>query len=909
MRNGLSPAYASTVPAHPAGSIPLDSENEPRIKEARQQHKQTRKVSEKLSKFLNRISDEIDDLDRERRLRLFRSQIKAHQYMDGNFLGYVDVNCEWRPADRKEGETWYTDNQLYAYWRTALMELSRTQTDVLVNAMPGASDDLVAAAKFAKSRIDANRERTFNARLKQTENSYALLNGITFRYTFLQWNHGSGGARKERVPTLEKYDVEPQTEKICANCAKPGLEAPNIDGMPEPTEQKCLSCGSNTFIEIDTASASDTIIGYEDLPTCENAWIVPNPIGIIVSLQASCIEETPFLKWKQMILRSVLESKFPGIEFPSTGTESTELRYITNQQKATPANQRDDVYEDTTISDQGMLNSDIGRDAGRELELLEFHQHWLDYPVYCNKKFDEDISLGRGKILKAGEPLGSAYPIGLYYATCGDLVADIWDEDKNKKWTSSPYGMRPGSMYGSGSSQALSDQELLNDLKALTMANAWSNAVPREFVDPSMIKELSADPQIPTNVNREPGSPDFGYHVSPGISLSAEVYALGEEHKASMQNKIGAMSGAGAGGLADAQKWGDTATAISIKRDLAVGRFAPDLELMADQLDRPQAIQFLENEQKYFTPEQWERQKGEHGEDALKAFLKCDIRRDLIVTISPGSYMPKSDAQMQAKIIAFAQLLPVLAQTANPEIIAFATEVFGIPEYLGGWNSDRAHAGKVVKRFQALAEEFIKHYGDLPTNALDPIQGVDPATGEPIEEESPTMKAAQAINEYAKLPVDVFLDNHAALEEAYKDWRTTDEGREGSNVLVAAVAFRVMQHKEAVGKQGAMASRQQIAAQEPLKEEAEAEQAKALEAQNAAAEQEQAAADQATQMQAADRMTDYNDRDEQRNHAAQLERDRMQHEKDMKTADVAVAMHKAEQQAKAAKAKPAAKKK
>jgi hypothetical protein len=118
-----------------------------------------------------------------------------------------------------------------------------------------------------------------------------------------------------------------------------------------------------------------------------------------------------------------------------------------------------------------------------------------------------------------------------------------------------------------------------------------------------------------------------------------------------------------------------------------------------------------------------------------------------------------------------------------------------------------------------------------------------------------------------------------------------------------------MQHKEAVGKQGAMASRQQIAAQEPLKEEAEAEQAKALEAQNAAAEQEQAAADQATQMQAADRMTDYNDRDEQRNHAAQLERDRMQHEKDMKTADVAVAMHKAEQQAKAAKAKPAAKKK
>ena len=876
-QRALAPAYNQTLPAHPAGQLPLDEENRQRVDAAREQ-KREHKVGEKLTKFLLRIAGEIEELDREHRLRLFRSQIKAHQYMDGNFLGYVDINCEWKPADRKEGETWYTDNQLYAYWRTALMELSRTQTEVLVNPMPGAPDELIAAAKFAKSRVDANRDRTFNARLKQTENSYALLNGITFRYTYPQWSHPSAG-RPERIPVLENRAVKDESMKLCANCSKPALETPAMDGVTAPAEDKCLSCGGTTFIEISMPTAADTVIGYEELPTCENAWIVPNPVGIIVSLQASCIEETPFLLWKQMILRSVLESKFPDIEFPSTGTESPELRYITNQRKATPANQRDDLYEESTFSTEGaFMGTQDRQDVDKELELLEFKQVWLDYPVYCNKTFDEDMPLGKGKVLKAGEKLGSMYRKGLYFAKCGDIIPDIWNEDKNRKWTSSPYGMRPGSMYGSGSSQALSDQELLNDLKALTMANAWSNAVPREFVDASMIKELSADPQIPTNVVREPGSPDFGYQAAPANTLSAEVYALAEEHKASMQNKIGAMSGAGAGGLADAQKWGDTATAISIKRDLAVGRFSPDLELMADQLDRPQAIQFLENEKEFFTPEQWERQRGDNGSEGLKAFLECDIRRDLIITISPGSYMPKSDAQMQAKIIAFAQLLPALAQTQNPEIIAYATEVFGIPEYLGGWNSDRAHAGKVVKRFQSLAEFFIEQRGDLPSNSLD-----DPEV----------LKTAQAINEWSKLPVDVFLDNHAALEEAYRDWRTTDEGREASNALSAAVAFRVLLHKEGVGKQGAMATRQQLAAQEPLKEEAEAEQAKAMEAQAAGAEQEQAAAEEATQMQAMDKMVDYNDRDEDRAHKAQLERDRMEHEKDLKERDVAIQMSEA----------------
>jgi len=397
--DGLSQHHSATLPAHPAGAVPLDAENKQRLEAAAQSKKTAEKVGDDLSNVLNRLADDIDSLDREKRLTLFRQQIKAHQYLDGNFYGYVDHNLEWKQREKGADEVWYSDNQLYPYWRTALMELSRTQTEVVINAPPGSDDKLVAAAKFAKARYDANRDRTFNARLKQTSNSYALLNGIVFWYTFFQFENG----RQERIPKLQKRESSGEIKKLCAMCSRPAIENVDITGGGNVPDPKCLRCGSQMFIEIGVDEQPDVVIGYEDIPNGQNAWIVPNPIGVIVSLQASCIQETPYLKWKQLILRSILQSKFKGIDLPSTGTESLELRYITNQQKATPAAENQNSNGSDSTSNSGV---------GRELELLEFQQVWLDYPIYCEISFNEDIPLGRGKTLKAGQTLGEKFPDG-----------------------------------------------------------------------------------------------------------------------------------------------------------------------------------------------------------------------------------------------------------------------------------------------------------------------------------------------------------------------------------------------------------------------------------------------------------------------------------------------------------------
>jgi hypothetical protein len=828
--------------------MPMDDDNAARLQSS-QQRRQTRdKVGDKLTKFLIRLSDDIDLIDRQKRMEHVRAQIKAHQYMDGNFYGYVDADGKWRAKQKGTDEVWYTDNQIYPYFRTALMELSRTQTEILVNAPDGAGDELVAAAKFAKSRVDANRDRTFNARLMQTRNAYALLNGIVYVYTFMDF----GSGRSEKMPRLDKQETGKSTTRLCAICSRPVPDAVDLDDQRRSPQPKC-SCGSTYFNEIDIADGPQTVIGYDDVPIGVNTWMVPNPVGVIVSMDASCVAETPFIKWKLPVLRGVLEARYKGLDLTGAEIRSTELNYQRTQSRSVPA------QEGEGLATTGM--TDQGNDA---LTPVEFEQHWLDPALYCEKTFDEDMPLGRGKTLKAHVPMGEAYPDGLYYGRAAEMIIDIWNEDKNRKWSSSPYGLRPGSMYGTGSSVALSDQETLNDLEALKMANAWSNGVPREFVDPSKINELSADPTIPTNLKASVNKNIIGeaYAQAPAAELSTEIYALSDRRGSSIQNKIGAMSGAGAGGLADAQKWGDTATAISIKRDLAIGRFSPDLELMADQLDREQATQFLLNEQEFYSPQQWKQIQGDYGDFGLQCFRKCDIRRELIITVSPGSYMPKSDAQTQAKLIQYSELIPVLAQMQSPELIAYAAEVFGIPEHLAGWNSDRMYANKIVRRMESLAQLFVEQYGDLPDPNLEPQTLSAPGPdGQPTEMQVPSiaMKVAQRINEYTGMPVDIFLDNHQAMIDAYRDWRTTDQGREASNALLAAVAYRAQLHQEGIGKQQALLNQSAITANEPI----EAKQKEAM------AEQASAGADAEETKQQADgikQLATLADKDDEREH-------------------------------------------
>ncbi len=149
----------------------------------------------------------------------------------------------------------------------------------------------------------------------------------------------------------------------------------------------------------------------------------------------------------------------------------------------------------------------------------------------------------------------------------------------------------------------------------------------------------------------------------------------------------------------------------------------------------------------------------------------------------------------------------------------------------------------------SIGDEAINQVGDAPSTDLN-----DPRINQ----------AVAAIAEYANAPIDVFLDNHAALSEAYRDLRASDEGREWSNLLTACIAQRVLEHQAGIAIQQQLVARRAQVAQAPIKEEVEADHAKQLESDNAAAEQ--ARADAAEQQQAGmvDKMVEYNDKDQER---------------------------------------------
>jgi hypothetical protein len=289
---------------------------------------------------------------------------------------------------------------------------------------------------------------------------------------------------------------------------------------------------------------------------------------------------------------------------------------------------------------------------------------------------------------------------------------------------------------------------------------------------------------------------------------------------------------------------------------MAVGRFSPDLELMADNLDREQAYQFLENEQEYNTPGDWERLKGPHGENAIEKFKTINIREDLLISITPGSWMPKSDAQMQSKLISFAEILPAVLQSTNPELIAYASEVFGLPDYIGGWATERSATNRLIQRFKMLADMFVTQHGDVPTNDLSPVPSPDGAVnqdGSLVTVDSPTMKAAQLIDQYAGMPVDIFLDDHQAIQDTLKDWRSTDDGQGASNILLATVALRYAKHQAGIAQQQQIMARTAQAGTQPLKDEAEAQGASA-----------QSDAEDGQKLQIAGALADLNDKDANR---------------------------------------------
>lgn len=761
-----------------------------------------------LTKFLLELWNKHHQMHESEWSHLKRSMIRARNYYDGRQYGYVNNHFQWIDYEKRPGEVNYVANVTQYHVQTILMEVSRGRTQLAFSHVNNESREGQLIARIAEQRFKTHKRRTFDASKEQQENLSWILNGLTIRYTYPVFKKGKG-----KRPIFNEEEVTgDESTVVCAECSSPM----DVDGPNE-----CEHCGNTETREITAGSMRvKKIAGYEETTFCETEWMPVDPLGITFYLHASCVEETPFILWEQQVFKDVLEAKYPTRKIQD-GITSDALRYKMDSATQTP-------------NVDGLLG-----DGGNTQGLAQLDQGWFDVELYGHKVVQSETTLRNGTVIPAGTKLGKVFPNGLFLAKNANTILDLFGENKNDKFTIAPYVSRVGTMIGAGMSVALSNQDTKNDLRNLHMQSIMNDAFRKEFINPQFI-DPDAIPNDPTERgvlhNTPPGSGRIlgtAIDVMPPSPLSGDAYQIEERIDGEIQAQLGTFAGNSVG-APDLKAVQDTAAGMQMWREMTVGRFFPMLATKADALDKEQAYQFLLNDQKYLSQEQWQELKGDYGEEALKLFLNCDLRKELVIEVVPESFMPASTAQKQANIMGWTQFIMNTQTPPNSELGAYVAEQFSIPKQIIGHDAHYAVATAMIGAFKTQADQVIAEFGDVPSFDLqDPMIAT----------------LAALVVEEAKAPFDAEMNDPNIITDALKDWWVKDTGRASSNLLKAAVLFRMAEIK---GKMVIKAQQDQMyamAAQEPQMQmqQEQAAQQQAMQAEQQAMQAEQQMAQQEAQ--------------------------------------------------------------
>ena len=727
-------------------------------------------VDQDLTKFFLDLKEKCEKLHSAEWLAIKRQWVRARNYFDGRQYGDVNESCVWVDYPTKPGEISYTVNAYQAHIQTALTEISKGNTNLSFSHIAPNSRYGQLIAQIAEKRYQTHRRRLFKTSKQIQENLSLLLNGVAARYTYFNEN-----GRYDKSPIMGESEVEGDSSKACAECMSP------MDG------DECPNCGSTEVAEINAPGfKAKAIVGYSQVQGGENCWESIDPLGMIWYLNASCVEETPFIGWKQVILRDVLEAKFPDRKITG-GVRSLELNYQASSRSAAPQSWS------TQTGDTGNTSS------------AEFEQWWFDPSMYSGYVLKSSIKLRNGSTLPQGMKLGQAFPKGLYLAINGKSILDVWNEDKDKKWSIAPYVTRIGTMVGAGTSAALQDQDTINDLRNLQMTSIMNDSFRKEFVNSQYIEPENI-PNDPTEravvTNLPQGGKIVGQAIDilPGSPLSTDAYEMSNTLNQQMQMVLGTFSGNQLG-APDLQAVKNTAAGMQMWREMTVGRFYPMLAVRAEMLDQAQAYQLLENDQKYLTPQQWQEVKGDYDEEGLKAFLNCDLCKELVIEVADNSFMPKSLSQMQAGLEGFGMFVANTQTPPDSEMGSYAAEIFGIPEHIFGKEATVSAAYVAIGLFKDQADPIVQELGDIPSFDIN-----DPQVS----------MLAQLVVEEANSPISFEMDDLSTYADALRDWWKTDDGRNASNVLKAAVHYRMKEIDLAAVQKTQKELTLQMASQQPM---------------------------------------------------------------------------------------------
>lgn len=791
------------------GALVPQEENAKLTKEQIKSEVKTFELDQDFALFLKDLWKKCEKLNELEWLRIKQAMIKSRKYFDGKQYGKVNDSLEWQDFEKRPGEVNYVSNIYHSHIQTALMELSRGTAALSFAHVAPESRRGQLVTKIAEHRYRTHRLKIVSALKIQQENLSLLLNGIAARYTYVEFKQNpKAQAIQELIGALTEATAEESQKKliICAVCAKTKKQEADV----------CLNCGSEENEEL--ADPELTGLGmpeFENEKRAESRYVNPDPIGLTFDLHAPDFKDSAFIIWKQVVISDLLKTQFPSIKIEE-GIDAAELKYQYAQSGGTPNQQRLDLF-------MGERNTK---------DVAEFCQAWFDPQLYANVSFKKDIKLRSGITIPKGTKLGEIFQDGLYIAKNAETILDVWNESKNDKWTICPYVTRLGTLVGSGTSVAHDSQDIVNDLTNLKMASIMQDAFAKEFVNSQYLEpeNIPNDPSERAVVTNLPdGARIVGNAIDrlPPSPLSSDAYQMDATVQGVMQAQLGTFSST-ASGMPDLKAAQNTYGGMQLLRDITVGRYFPMLSVRSDSLDKEQAYQLLINDQKHLSRGQWETVKGDYGAEAVKAFLEADLRDELIISVTPESFMPEMPSQRLSKTMAFAEFIANAQLPLDNELAAHVGEQFGIPKTIAGADAATSIAHQQIDAFKEQSIAIAQQLGDLPSFDLQ-----NPMVAQ----------VASVIVEASRMEISSVMDNTDVLIDTMRDWWSSDEGRTAPNALKAAIIFRVRELQQAGVQEAQINQAYAMAAQQP-----------AMEAQSAEAESTADASEQAALLQGAKEM-------------------------------------------------------
>lgn len=758
-----------------------------------------------VDQIFNRIDKE--DLEpntrRQRKMKKNRHFYRGEQHMiwrnqSRSFMVY-DVDTV-RPAKARK---YLVNNQVRPQCGDLLKHFVNSEPR-LTTSSEGDLWENELAARMALLLLNHYEDTLVKEAFRQREARHIVLSGNAFWKTEY--------VEKQSTILNQTYDdLEGGIDEDSYNCSACGSGGPMSDlgERPEPDEidqllapeqipgVQCPACGKGPLIAQQAGSLTGMVQGDdEEAEIGDIAITLIDPIEVKVHSRARSIEQSPYFLRTQLVMEELLQSRYKFADIRQGSGWSLQSQMLRELETADGA--KGTTYASTFYASAG----------GRQDHLAELRELYLDPPMYEKLRLREKLTVN-GTDYPAGTRLIEHFPKGMYLAKAGELLCDLDGRCKNDELVHVCYDISADSFWGdSAVDDMIQIQIWMNECYSLVLDNIAHNAVTTTIVNQHQIDpaNLTGDPKYVAELaeNADPDRPIAeAVHQLKGTPLTQEVYAMIATQKGDMREMSKArleMSG-----IVDQSN--KTATGMAIMQKAQIEALSPPLRLRAEGvIDRGYQILILC--QDHWIDERYDSLAGKYGEDMVTAFRNCNIRRDIKVSYTKGSEMPRTREDLIADTIAY------LAIVAPPGVPSAA-----IPRTIRNWafetyqpDIDLDELFPDVMEAQRRIQNLLQAIQGLKATGTDVSQPPAPSVVDGQEVESPAQQQfAQDIAALdASVPVLVYQDDHQTFVQEYRAWLKTDRGRKApqvaKDILVEKMKLHFQAEQEFQAEQAMMAA-------------------------------------------------------------------------------------------------------